>query len=249
MKNIISLQNELIIHAKKLQDKKYRKQYNKCLLEGEKLIKEAILSNIKIEMIFIEEGKCYNFISNLNCEKYIVTNKIIKHLSKSVSPQGIVAVIDTNYQIKSISNNCLILDNIQNPDNLGAIIRTAVATNFTKIYTINCVDVFNEKVLRASMGTAFKTEVIEIDYQFVNQLKNEYSVYYADMQGVDIFSINKFDKNIAIVIGNEGNGISQEVRKLVNKTLSIPMQNNVESLNASVSASIIMYQIFTKQKC
>ena len=96
--------------------------------------------------------------------------------------------------------------------------------------------------LWADIGN-IKTEIIDIDYQFVTNLKEQYQIYYADMKGEDVFSAQEFSKNIGLVIGNEGNGVSGEIRGIVDKTLSIPMQNNVESLNASVSAGIIMFNL------
>ena len=135
------------------------------------------------------------------------------------------------------------LDNIQNPDNMGAIIRTAVATNFNKIYLINCVDIYNEKVIRASMGTLFKVEFIDTNYQQIANLAKSNKIYYADMGGESVFNIKQFEKNLGLVIGNEGNGISKEIKDITNNKLSIPMSNGVESLNASVSAGILMYHI------
>ena len=246
MITITSKNNELVTFVKKLQDKKYRKLRNECIIEGEKLINEAINSNIKIKSIFsCDETKLMQF-NDKKYQLYLVSESIIKTLSTNSSPQNILAVIDTKTQYKSNSNQILILDNLQNPDNFGAIIRTAVATNFNKIFVINCVDKFNEKVLRASMGTIFRCEIIETTYQYIEDLSKKYDLYYADMQGENIFNIDAFNVNVGIVIGNEGNGISNQIRKILKNKISIPMENNVESLNATVAGSIIMYQIYSK---
>ena len=246
MITITSKNNELIANTKKLQDKKYRKLRNECLLEGEKLINEAIKSNVKIKSIFsCDESKLKQFNDN-EYQLYFVSENIIKWLSLNPSPQNVLAVIDTKSQYVSNSDQILILDNLQNPDNFGAIIRTALATNFNKIFAINCVDKYNEKVLRASMGTIFRCEIIETDYQYVKELSQKYDLYYADMQGENIFNIDLINSKVGIVIGNEGNGISKEIRTILNNKISIPMENNVESLNATVAGSIIMYQIYSK---
>lgn len=164
-----------------------------------------------------------------------------------VTSQNVFAVAKIPQANKTNSQNVLVLDKIQNPDNLGAIIRSAVATNFVTIYAIESVDLYNEKTLRSSMGNVFKVNFIKTDYQHINSLLKGYQVCIADMQGENIFKLNSLQKNVALVIGNEGNGVSEQMRKLCNKKISIPMQNNVESLNASVSAGIIMYQIIDKQ--
>lgn len=243
---INSRTNKIISNLKKLSNKKYRKLQNECLIEGEKLIKEAINSGVNVKQLIVEQNKTFNI--NCNALTCVVSNSVMKYLSDSVTSQGIIAVIDTNYQYKSNSSRFLVLDNLQNPDNFGAIIRTAVATNFNKIYAINCVDRFNSKVLRSCMGTLFRCEIIESNYQQIKELSNNNDIYYADMNGENVFSIKNFSNNIGLVIGNEGNGISEEIKNITTKTLSIPMLNNVESLNASVSAGILMYELIKNIK-
>ena len=246
MEIISSKQNANVVFAKHLQDKKFRKENNMCLLEGEKLIIEALKLNIKFVSIFILVGQNYSWLNSLDCKMFYVNSTIIKYLSSHVTPQGVIAVIDTNYQYDIKTKRLLVLENIQNPDNFGAIIRSAVATGFNKIYTINCVDKFNEKVVRASMGTIFKTNVVETNYQQLKTMAN--NLYIADMSGKNVFEIETFNDEIGLVIGNEGNGISEHIKSMVKNSLSIPMLNDVESLNASVSAGILMYQIFSKTK-
>ena len=124
--------------------------------------------------------------------------------------------------------------------------RTAAACNFKQIYTINCVDVYSPKVLRASMGNQFKLSITSIEYNEIEKLFSNAKIYAMDMNGRNIFEIDKFEQNVGFVIGNEGNGISNEIKSKIKNHLSIPMKNNVESLNASISASIVMYYIFSK---
>ena len=125
--------------------------------------------------------------------------------------------------------------------------RSALACNFKQIFVINSVDEFSPKVIRASMGNQFKLNIVHINTDDFQTLFAGAKLYTASMEGKDIFKIQNFDKNVGVVIGNEGNGVSARVKSLVKNTISIPMQNGVESLNASVSASIIMYQICSKQ--
>lgn len=248
MEIITSKQNKNILLAKKLQNKKYRKEFNLCCLEGEKLIKEALSANLNFKMVFVLKDKEFDILNSLNCEIFSIDRQLLKLISCNVSPQGIIAIVDTRYQIIAKNKRFLVLDGIQNPDNLGAIVRTAVATGFNTIYTINCVDLFNEKVLRASMGNVFKVNFIDINYQQLVELNKLNDIYFADMHGGDIFKIASFKENVGIVIGNEGNGVSDNVKEIVKNSLSIPMLNNVESLNASVSAGVIMYSVFSKLK-
>lgn len=247
MEIITSKNNATIMLAKQLQDKKYRKLQKKCLIEGEKIIEEAIKCGIKICNVFVDCDKTFNIVEKYNLNATKVSGAVIKTLSFTSSPQGIIAVIDTNYKVLSKSTNFLILDNLQNPDNFGAIVRTAVATGFNKIFTINCVDCFNDKVVRASMGTVFKCEIIDISYNDVIALTKDNTIYYADMGGENIFKVNFPFNNVGFVIGNEGNGVSEQIKNIVKNSVSIPMKNNVESLNASIASSVILYQFIAKQ--
>lgn len=247
MEIITSKSNPKYLLACKLKQKKYREELNLVLIEGEKLILEAFHNGIEIEMLLACEEKIDSFKQIHAKETYILSLNLCKNLSSMVTSQNVFAVAKIPQANKTNSQNVLVLDKIQNPDNLGAIIRSAVATNFVTIYAIESVDLYNEKTLRSSMGNVFKVNFIKTDYQHINSLLKDYQVCIADMQGENIFKLNSLQKNVALVIGNEGNGVSEQMRKLCNKKISIPMQNNVESLNASVSAGIIMYQIIDKQ--
>ena len=246
MIKITSKNNKIIIDSKKLYNKKYRKLNRECIIEGEKLLNEAILSNIKVKKIFSTDEKLLLKYKNNCSQLFLISNDILKDLSVNVSPQNIIAVIDTESHFKSNTECILILDNLQNPDNLGALIRTAVATNFNKVYAINCVDVYNEKVIRASMGTVFRCEIIETEYQQIKELSKIYSLFYADMGGENVFTISNFSNKVGFVVGNEGNGVSENIKSIISNKISLPMENNVESLNATVAGSVIMYQIYSK---
>ena len=247
---ITSKDNEIVKFAHKLQDKKYRKEYGLFLLDGIKLAKEVIATNLPCEMVFVEESKYEEYkpiVNRLNTKIILTNSSILKYLSPTKTPQGILILAkQIKEDITKISSNFLILDNIQDPGNLGAIIRSAAATNFKQIFMLNCVDVYNEKVVRASMGNILKTKNTSLNKEKLIQLlntNNNYSLYLADMKGTNIFSLEKErEKYVGIIIGNEGQGVSDFLKGLSLTTISIPMENEVESLNAAVSASIIMYQ-------
>lgn len=241
MEIITSKNNAVITLANKLKDKKYRLKQNKVLLEGKKIILEALNCGYNIDYVLSCD---INDKSLFNAKFLLIDEKLCKYLSFTVTSQNIFAIVSLKEnQSQKLSNKVLVLDKVQNPDNLGAIIRCAVATGFTDIFSIDSVDLFNDKCIRASMGNVFKINLHKVTYDDITFLKQSHTIVVADMFGENIFKTSLNSKNIALVVGNEGNGISREVNSLKDKTISIPMQNNVESLNVSVSAGILMYQI------
>ena len=146
----------------------------------------------------------------------------------------------------SLSDKILILDNVQDPGNLGTIIRSAKAFNInTIVLSLNCVNKYNEKVIRAAQGMLFKVNVVTKDLKyFIPYLKSiGYDVYGTDVvDGVDVKEIDKKDK-IAVVMGNEGQGIEPDIKKLIDKNIYIKMSSDCESLNVAVASSIIMYEL------
>lgn len=248
MEIITSKSNNHIKECKNLQDKKYRKQSGLCLLEGIKLVREAIKNDLEITKIFTTL-KEYEFVKNefFGVEIIVVSDELIKHISSTVTPQNVVGICKVKkYSFSKPATNYLVLDNIQDPSNLGAIIRTAVATNFLTIYLIDCVDEYNEKVIRASMGNLFKCKFIHIDLDKVKEFCKD--LYICDMNGKDIFSKKDFPSILGLCIGNEGHGVNKKIRENIKNVISIPMLNEVESLNAAVSAGIVMYQVKVNQK-
>ena len=244
MEKITSKSNQKIVEIQKLKQKKYRQEQNKILLEGRKVIDEAVKCGLKIENLILTDDTlklkdCFEYQNLL-----LVSDSIAKSLSFTVTSQNCFAtVIVEPKQKQPLGNKILILDKLQNPDNLGAIIRTAVATGFVDIIAIDSVDIYSDKTIRASMGNVFKVNYIESNYEQIKTDLKQFQICIADMFGQNIFKIDKFCDKIALVIGNEGNGISDEMKKIANQSFSIPMENSVESLNASVSAGIIMYHI------
>ena len=246
MEIITSKTNSKIIEAKKLLDKKYRDESGLFLVETKKVISEAIYCGLLPKSFYVLKDKNTTFIDG-KAPIYFVNDAVFKTLSTTVSSDGYIAVFEKKKTKKEyICGNFLLLDNLQNPDNFGAIMRTALATNFKQIFVINSVDEYNPKVLRASMGNQFKLDIIHINYDDIKNLFSNSELYILSMEGKDIFAVEKFSQNTGFVIGNEGNGVSAEVRKQIKHTLSIPMENGVESLNASVSASVVMYHIYAK---
>ncbi len=240
---ITSINNEYIKEISKLNEKKYRDKSNKYLIEGLHLVTEALKYDI-IDTIIIREDFSYE----TNIKHIIVSNEVMKKLSDNPSIPKIMAVV--NKKESTIKGNkILLLDRLQDPGNLGTIIRSAVAFNFDTIILSNdTVDLYNSKVLRSTQGMLFNINILRQDLtNVINELKNNnYTIYGTKVDnGNDVKEINKINK-FALIIGNEGTGISDNILKQCDKYLYIKMNNNCESLNAGVAASILMYEMGNK---
>lgn len=241
--HITSINNEYIKKISKLNEKKYRDKLNKYLIEGLHLVTEALKYDI-IDTIIIREDFCYE----TNIKHIIVSSEVMKKLSDNPSIPKIMAVV--NKKESTISGNkILLLDRLQDPGNLGTIIRSAVAFNFDTIILSNdTVDLYNSKVLRSTQGMLFNINILRQDLtNVINELKNNnYTIYGTKVDnGYDVKEINNTNK-FALIIGNEGTGISDNILKQCDKYLYIKMNNNCESLNAGVAASILMYEMGNK---
>lgn len=255
MKKIISKENTTIKHIIKLKEKKYRAEYNEFIIEGAKIVKEAIEEKSNIKNIIISEDALNSeLVKNqlkavIEAQNYIlVTNSIFNLLSEVEKPQGVLAVIEKNMYNKKIDYRqdiILILDNIQDPGNLGTIIRTADSVGLTQILVSKgTVDCYNSKVLRSTMGAIFRVNIIETDNleKSIEEIKqNKFKVITTSLQtDKSIYDIQL--KNIAIVIGNEANGVSKEIIDLADEKAIIPMKGKTESLNVAVATGVVLYE-------
>lgn len=241
--HITSINNEYIKEISKLNEKKYRDKSNKYLIEGLHLVTEALKYDI-IDTIIIREDFSYE----TDIKHIIVSNEVMKKLSDNPSIPKIMAIVYKKENTIS-GNKILLLDRLQDPGNLGTIIRSAVAFNFDTIILSNdTVDLYNSKVLRSTQGMLFNINILRQDLtSVINELKNNnYTIYGTKVDnGNDVKEINKINK-FALIIGNEGTGISDNILKQCDKYLYIKMNNNCESLNAGVAASILMYEMGNK---
>lgn len=240
MEVITSLENKRIKELSKLLIKKYRDDSEFYLIEGEHLVLEALKANVLVETLMTED-----YTKSYDVKNTYVTYDVIKKLSNTPSPQKIIGVCK-KIQEKDIFGKVIILDDIQDPGNLGTIIRSAVAFNFdTIVLSLNTVDLYNDKVLRSSEGMLYHINIVKRDtIDVINYLhENNYKIYGTKVDGgSDITSINYPDK-VACIIGNEGNGIKSDVLDMCDEYLYIKMNNKCESLNAGVAASILMYEV------
>lgn len=236
---IESLQNTNVKEWCKLKNKKDRDQSGLFLIEGEHLIEEAQKQNLIKEIISCED--------TLDADFY-VTKDIMRKISSQVSISSRVAICYKKKE-EEIQNKILILDNIQDPGNFGTMIRSAIAFGFTDIVaSFDTVDLYNEKVVRASEGMLFHVNVVRKELPtFLEEIQNDYQILLTDVKkGKNIKEITLQDK-IAIVIGNEGQGVREEIKNMASQFIKIPIQKTCESLNAGVAASILMYEVAVRK--
>lgn len=235
-----STDNKKIKELKKLNIKKYRDQSNSFLVEGEHLVLEAYKKGL-LEELFLEE----NTKLDLDVKTSYLSRNVIKFISELDNPSIIIGLCK-KVEEKETGNKVLVLDDIQDPGNFGTIIRSAVAFNIdTIVVSNNTVDLYNSKVIRASQGMLFNINIIRRDLNvFVPELKKEgYQIYATKVNGgKSLKTIEKMEK-FAIIMGNEGAGVSDNLMSLANEYLYIDMNSNCESLNVAVATSIILYEL------
>ena len=236
-----TVNNEKIKNIKKLNTKKNRDETNLYLVEGEHLVKEAYENNVLEELILQE-----NTNLNIDVKTSYVTKNVLNFISNLDTPNGIIGICKkkkNNLQ----GNKIVILEDIQDPGNLGTIIRSSVAFNVdTLVLSSNTVDLYNPKVIRATQGMMFKLNIIienDLEELIKNLKQNNYTIYTTNVKnGNSLKTIEKKDR-IAIIMGNEGSGVSDKLNSLADEYLYIDMNTNCESLNVAVATSIILYEL------
>lgn len=233
---IESSSNKRIINYAKLNNKKYRDQEGLFIIEGRHLVAEAIKKNIIKEIFVLDENNSYKNAT-------VVNSAILKKLSNLKNPPKVLAIVKKEEK-QEIKGNILLLDDLGDPGNLGTIIRSCVAFNYqTVILSKNSVDVYNSKVIRATEGMIFNVNIIIDDLNNALKLLKEknYKIYATSVKNG---SVPKKEKaKHALIIGSESLGIKPDLLKYCDETLYLKMNPLCESLNASVSASIIMYEL------
>lgn len=255
MQRITSKENEFIKHVKKLKDKKYRNIENQYMIEGIKLVAEAIQEKAPIKQIILcddcEKNEAIPKDLMYEIAKYdciYVTEKIFKYLSEVQEPQGILAIIEKNNQEMAIdySQDIIVaLDDIQDPGNLGTILRTVDSVGLTQILVSKgTADAYNPKVVRSTMGAIFRVKIIECEdlKQTLKEIKkHKFKVVVSSLQTQNTIYDIRYNKKV-IIIGNEANGVEKEIQDMADEKVKIPMLGKTESLNASVAAGIILYE-------
>ncbi len=255
MKYIQSTGNQTVKNWKKLQSKKGREKQGKYLLEGWHLVKEAISANEDIAEIIGQPGELQKDVlqKNLpaNVELIEISAEVAHQLSATPSPQGIFATIKLDevptVDPTSVSGAWLLLDTIQDPGNVGTMVRTADAAGFTGVVlSQGSVDLYQPKLVRAMQGSQFHTKIVQGDLQEWAQAfrKQHYPVFGSELNE----KANSYDsvgrhQNFGLVMGNEGNGLSPEMLQATTMNLYIPLKGQAESLNVAVAAGILMFAL------
>lgn len=259
MQIITSKDNENIKNIKKLKERKYRDVNNEYIIEGIKIIKEAINEKANIKKIIVcEECLANNLLDDkllYEIAKYdciYVTKKIFETITDVSNPQGILAIVEKNNkrEINYKEDIIIALDGIQDPGNLGTILRTIDSANLTQIIVSkDTVDAYNQKVVRSTMGAIFRINIVEVENlkeTLKNIKKHKYKIMCTDLSANKNIYEADYNKKI-LVIGNEANGVTQEVLELADEKIIIPMLGKTESLNASVATSIIIYEYIRRK--
>ncbi|WP_425805731.1 TrmH family RNA methyltransferase [Desulfitobacterium sp. Sab5] len=255
---LTSLQNEQVKHIVALQKRKTRKDHGEFLIEGWRFVEEAVRRKAEIRQIYVcpeKEKENWSSLQDILHERRVaiieVDEKVLRKMSDTEEPQGIIAVVGvknltwSDLEIDS-QTVLLIVDGIQDPGNLGTILRTALAAGVHQVcLTAGTVDLYNPKVLRSTMGTVFGLKVLtDCSPQDVVAFVRSKSIKImtGDIEGDSLYE-TKCLFPLALVVGNEGNGPSEVFRSPELTRVTLPMSNEVESLNVAVATGIILYEI------
>ena len=234
---INSRTNKKVVHASKLKDKKSIKEYKEFLIEGKKSLELALQSGLVKEIFTVKELNI-----NESIPQYLVSEEIIDKISFNQNPEGIVAICHTlEEKAPEIMNKVVYLDNIQDPGNMGTIIRTALALNYDAIIlSENCVSIYNPKVVSATKGAMFlipilsgKLEKYKKGHVVITSILNEKSISLDELEKPESF---------ILVLGNEAHGVSEEIINNSDVFVKIPI-DNIDSLNVAVAGAILMYKL------
>ena len=243
---ITSYDNAKIAEIVKLSQKKYRRQSRRYVIEGARLVNDALRHGAKVVAVYVSESVAgsYDFDGQV-----VVADRVFAKIADTVNSQGVLAVVVMDEaELSAPKGNCLVLDGLQDPGNVGTLIRTAASCGFTDVYAVNSVDLYSPKVLRSAMSAHFCVKLHELNgIEKAYELLDGVETVCADMGGNNVFDA-EFVGRTALVLGNEGNGLSDYAKTHATRTVALPMANGFESLNVAVAGSVIMYQIFSKCK-
>lgn len=251
---ITSKNNQLIKDTKKLlTSSKSRQESRAFVLEGARLCFDVLNSVYNVKQFLITEAAYEKYkdsadkVISLAGSAYLITDDIAKKLTDTAAAQGVFAVCAMKKQSQTVSGAKVVaLDNVQDPSNAGSIIRTGEALGIDCIITYNCCDIYNPKTLRASMGSILRMKLVDTDNleNTLCRLKKEYKIYSTvpNDEAAKITGIDFSQKSIC-VIGNEANGVEENIKSISDSLITIPMAGRAESLNAGAAASITMWEM------
>lgn len=251
---IESKENNLFKSTKKLKERRFRQKEGKFILEGLRLIEEAVKARMEIEFIILSERDKDILELSILLKEFIAEDKIFvleknlfSQLASTENPQGILAVVkNKKISVELDGEFFLVCDKVQDPGNLGTIIRTAHAAGVAGIIlTKGTVDIYNDKTIRSTMGSIFYVPIFydNEDFSIIKNLKEKgFSLVTTSLKESKNFFEEDLRGKIMLAVGNEGNGISDELFSLANKKVKIPMPGEAESLNVAIATSIILFE-------
>lgn len=229
---------------------KERREANAFVVEGVRLIEEAVNAGWQFQFVLYSDGlsergkALIETLSAKNIEVDDVAGDLLQKLSDTENPQGILAVLENSQlPLPKSPNFILIPDQIRDPGNLGTLLRTAAATGVQAIFlSPETTDVFAPKIVRAGMGAHFRLSIHSLTWEEIKTQTKDMNIYIADMDGTSCWETD-LRKPLALIIGGEAAGASDEAQRLASQKISIPMAGNVESLNAGVAGSVLMFEV------
>lgn len=244
MEHITSLKNPKVTAWKALKDRKGRRESGCFLVEGRKMVEEALASAFDVETVLVQEGM--ELPDGLTMPVYELPAHVLAAVCDTKTPQGIAAVVRMKEQ-SALGKHIVVLDGVQDPGNVGTIIRTADAAGLDGVLLSNqCADVFSPKVLRATMGSIFRMNLRTTDDlpgELTKLREKGYSILSSQLDGTPFYEREKVAERFALIIGNEGNGVSEQVQQTATHQVRLPMRGGAESLNAAIAAAIMMYEL------
>lgn len=244
MEHITSLKNPKVAAWKALKDRKGRRESGCFLVEGRKMVEEALASAFDVETVLVQEG--VSFPDGLTMPVYELPAHVLAAVCDTKTPQGIAAVVRMKEQ-SALGKHIVVLDGVQDPGNVGTIIRTADAAGLDGVLlSTQCADVFSPKVLRATMGSIFRMNLRTTDDlpgELTKLREKGYSILSSQLDGTPFYERQDVAERFALIIGNEGNGVSEQVQQTATHRVRLPMRGGAESLNAAIAAAIMMYEL------
>lgn len=244
MEHITSLKNPKVAAWKALKDRRGRRESGCFLVEGRKMVEEALKSAFDVETVLVQEGM--ELPDGLTMPVYELPAHVLAAVCDTKTPQGIAAVVRMKEQ-SALGKHIVVLDGVQDPGNVGTIIRTADAAGLDGVMLSNqCADVFSPKVLRATMGSIFRMNLRTTDDlpgELTKLREKGYSILSSQLDGTPFYEREKVAEQFALIIGNEGNGVSEQVQQTATHRVRLPMRGGAESLNAAIAAAIMMYEL------
>ena len=246
MEHLTSLKNPKVQSWRSLKDRKGRKETGCFLVEGRKMVEEALRSAFPVEAVLADESRLDELYLPGNVPVYALSEHVLAAVCDTKTPQGVAAVVRMTNSA-SLGSRLVALDGVQDPGNVGTIIRTADAAGLDGVLlSAQCADAFSPKVLRATMGSVFRMgiRVTEDLPGELARLKQEgFSVLSSQLDGTPFYEREPVGERFCLVIGSEGNGVTPEVQQVATHRVKLPMRGGAESLNAAVAAGIMMYEL------